>query len=159
MFKLIHNKRHEQLSRNYKVYRSILNRTTTSAKQHYYKQTVSENRSHPEKMWKTIYELSHIKKRARVVPTKIKTESKDEQKDKRAIANSLNDFFVSIGSKMAKTISNTKSISNFKTTLSTNRSIFLFPSTPQEVGLLIDKLKIKKSNRSIRSLRLTRPCP
>ena len=75
----------------------------------------------------------------------------DEITDTQDIVNYLNNFFVNIGPKMAENISATKSPAPSKPTTfsSTHQSLFLYPSTPQEVCDVIDQLKDKKANRSV----------
>ena len=60
MFKELHKMHNEKLLQLYKTYRNSLNRTIILAKQLYYKQNLTENI--PEKIWKTIYKLSNIKR-------------------------------------------------------------------------------------------------
>ena len=86
-----------------------------------------------------------------VIPLKLKKETNyDEITDTQDIVNYLNNFFVNIGPKMAENISATKSPAPSKPTAfsSTHHSLFLYPSTPQEVCDVIDQLK-DKANRSV----------
>ena len=152
VFKQLHKLHNEKLLQQYKSYHNVLNRTIIRAKQLYYKQNLSENENNPEKIWKTIFKLSNIKQRTRVIPHKPKKEtSNDEVTDTQDRVNYLNNFFVNIGPEMTKTISATKfpAPSEPKTFSSTHHSLFLFPSTPPEVCNVIDQLKDKKADCSI----------
>ena len=152
VFKQLHKLHNEKLLQQYKSYHNVLNRTIIRTKQLYYKQNLSENENNPEKIWKTIFKLSNIKQRTRVIPHKPKKEtSNDEVTDTQDIVNYLNNFFVNIGPEMTKTISATKfpAPSKPKTFSSTHHSLFLFPSTPPEVCNVIDQMKDKNANCSI----------
>ena len=98
----------------------------------------SHYKSNPEKIWKTIYKLSNIKRHTRIIPLKLKKETNyDEITDTQDIINYLNNFFVTIGPKMAENISATKSPAPSKPTFSSaHQSLQLrWPSGTERLSL------------------------
>ena len=130
-----------------------MNRAIAFAKQNYYHGILDNNQKRPDKLWNTISQLINTKKRERVIPDKLidVDDSNETITDSNDIAETFNNYFANIGVKMAASIQPIQSESDFKvpTNSKINNSIFFSPSTPLEVELLIDELKLNKSKRQL----------
>ena len=114
------------------------------SKKNYYSPYFLEHQSNVKKTWDGIRNLINVSKKKNLSPTKLiyKNEEKVTNVD---MAESLNDFFVNIGSSVEAKIP--KSQRHFSSFLGSpnNKSIFLKPCTAIEVLEIINSLKSSKS--------------
>ena len=114
------------------------------SKKNYYSRYFLEHQSNVKKTWDGIRNLINVSKKKNLSPTKLiyKNEEKVTNVD---MAESLNDFFVNIGSSVEAKIP--KSQRHFSSFLGSpnNKSIFLKPCTAIEVLEIINSLKSSKS--------------
>ena len=154
------NKMYKQLQTNfdakrfndYKTFRNTLHRLIIKAKQNYYKSYFVKNKNDAQKIWKGINELANLKQKREIKPSRLQLKNGDIITDPNSICTAINNYFVNIGPEMAKNIpspSNTtfSSIDNDKIKPSLQNSIFLQPSTSQEVTTVIHSLKENKAKR------------
>ena len=104
-------------------------------------------------MWKIVNELTYNKKRSRTLPSKLMSKDGTVIANHQTIADKFNKYFVNVGKSIANLIaagSSNKSYSNSYVWSSrkASSSIFLSPSSLQEVHNGIVKLKIKKATRT-----------
>ena len=105
-----------------------------------------------KKTWDVIKELTNIKRRNNVQPSKLTLNNDNTVSEPQIIAEEFNRFFVNIGKEMAASIqpndSNGAECSVGEKKKITN-SIFLLPSCQQEVFNLIKELKNRKATRTL----------
>ena len=105
-----------------------------------------------QKTWDLINELTNIKRRSNVQPSKLTLNNYDTVSEPQIIAEEFNRFFVNIGKEMAASFqpndSNSAECSVGEKKKITN-SIFLLPSCQQEVFNLIKELKNRKATRTL----------
>ena len=148
LFARFHKNRDEQLFKEYKKYRNILNRTIERAKRNYYNERVALNKNDPNQLWKTINDIANIKSRSNITPGNLLNDDGKIASEQSTIAETLNNFFANVGKNMAKKISAVESTNPTPwPTSSINNSLYLSPSTPDEVSSVIDSLNNKKAVR------------
>ena len=135
----------------YKAYRNALNRTIKTAKINYYQNFLTRNKDNAKKIWEAINDLTNRKTKTSA-PNKLQKENGDIISDSEEIAEEFNNFFVNIGSSMAKSVPPV----NRGFTQRTNHaglanSIFFEPSTPYEVNKIIRALNDQKARRKLDS--------
>ena len=114
------------------------------SKTNYYSFYFVQNQSNIKKTWDGIRNLINVSKKKTSTPSKIiyKNEEKVTNID---IAESLNDFFVNIGSSVESKIPQSKKDFQSYLGAENNKSIFLRPCTPTEVLLIVDNMKSTKA--------------
>ena len=128
----------------YKRYRNMIVSLLRRSKGNYYSNFFLQNQSNVKKTWDGIRNLINVSKKKNSSPTKLiyKNEEKVTNVD---MAESLNDFFVNIGSSVdAKIPKSQKHFSSFLNSAN-NKSIFLNPCTPTELLIIINNMKSSKS--------------
>ena len=127
----------------YKRYRNIIVNLLRKSKGNYYSYFFLQNQSTVRKTWDGVRNLN-VSKRKNTSPTKLiyKNEERFTNID---MAESLNDFFVNIGSSVeAKIPKSQKHFSSFLCSAN-NKSIFLTPCTSTEILTIINNMKSSKS--------------
>ena len=128
----------------FKRYRNTIVTLLRRSKQNYYSTYFLQNQSNVKKTWDGIRNLINVSKKKNYTPTKIiyKGEEKVSNND---ISESLNDFFVNIGSSIEEKIPNSKTGFTSYLKEPNNRLLFLAPCTEIEVLSIINNMKISKS--------------
>ena len=137
---------------SYKAYRNVLNRAIEFAKQNYYQTALSTNQKSPKKLWKTINELSTTNKTELVIPDKLHIGvNNDTATHPQNIAEEFNRYFVNVGKKMSDLIlpADPNVEHNTKKPFKLSNSLFLNPTTSNEVATLIDQLSNQKTKRPL----------
>ena len=153
MFDRLHkNKGDLVLTNQYKTFRNALRRKLKQAKLDYYHHLLNDNKGNAKKTWDVINELTNIKRRSNVQPSKLTLNNDNTVSEPQIIAEEFNRFFVNIGKEMAASIqpndSNSAECSVGEKKKISN-SIFLLPSCQQEVFNLIKELKNRKATRTL----------
>ena len=128
----------QKYEREYKVYRNILTTVLKNAKRVYYSNMFNDNKQDSGKTWKIVNELLNPGKEhtASLEIEELVVNKVDEVKSvfsAKEIAEELNDYFVTVGPKLATKIPETQI--NLKEFLGekNNKSLFWRPVTEQEV--------------------------
>ena len=133
--------------KNYKTYRSVLNRTIEKAKQKYYNELIIENKSNSGKIWKIVNELVNLKPSQQVDINQLNTKTGEMITNPTAISENPNAYFANIGEKMAKTIPEIDTDTNATAPTGVINSFFLTPTYPNEINNIIDSFKDSKATR------------
>ena len=148
IFSRLHKTYDGHLEAEFKTYRNTLNRAIKCAKQNYYKNYIELNKNSFDKIWKMIDEMVNVKNKCKKTPTKLVITEEIILTEPKAISNAMNDFFVSIGRKMTDAISDVhSSVLTPPPVISMKNSIFLQPTTSDEVETVINALKNNKAIR------------
>ena len=135
-------------SRNIKSIEIYLNRTIERVKRNYYNKRVALNKIDPNQLWKTINDIANIKSRSDITPGNLLNDDGKIASEPSTIAETLHNFFANVGKNMAEKISAVESTNPTPwPTSSINNSLYLSPSTPDEVSSVIDSLNNKKAVR------------
>ena len=84
----------------FKRKRNSVNSLKNQLKRDYYQTTLTDNKQNSNKLWKTLNNIIPGSKHSNSFPQSI-TENDIEISDKKEIARAFNEFFVSVGSKLA----------------------------------------------------------
>ena len=116
----------------YKRYNNMMTNTIRAAEKHYYSKLLLEHKNSTKQLWKIYGELLHNKKKKGNHISKLMYHNK-EHTDNQAIANIFNDYFSTVGTKLAKKF---KQNSNYKSYLneSFNHTMYLTPVTHEEIA-------------------------
>ena len=135
------------LTKQYKTFCNALRQKLKQTKLDYYHHLLNESKGKGKKTWDVIKELTNIKRRSNVQPSKLTLNFCDTVSESQIIAEELNRFFVNIVKEMAASIqpndSNSAECSVGEKKKITN-SIFLLPSCQQEVFNLISNYRTQK---------------
>ena len=128
----------------FKRYRNTIVTLLRRSKENYYSSYFLQNQSDVKKTWDGIRNLINVSKKKTQIPTKIiyKNEEKVSDID---MAESLNDFFVNIGSSVEAKIPKSKTCYTSYLKQSNNKSIFLTPCSVMELTTIIRNMKTSKS--------------
>ena len=129
---------------NYKLYNKKLSQCITKAQDMYYIEIIGKNKDSAINMWKTVGSIlnpNNQKKKCSINKLIIEEE---ELTDKFDITNAFNNFFCTVGEKLAAKI---KSNTNFENYLDSPNphSIYISPIDPNEITREIKLLKPHKS--------------
>lgn len=120
----------------YTDYRDCLTRVLRNAKYSYYKEKISQNLNDPKKMWWSIQEASNEYHEKSCIKL-IKKENGQTTSDLQEIANEMNNFFSTIGKKLASKIQpRVQTYDNLSV-----KSMFLKPVSEAELINIIGSLK------------------
>ena len=102
MFDRLHkNKSDLVLTKQYKTFRNALRRKLKQAKLDYYHHLLNGNKGNAKKTWDVIKELTNIKRRSNVQPSKLTLNNYDAVTEPQIKAEEFNSFFINIGKEMA----------------------------------------------------------
>ena len=134
-----------ELSEKYKRYRNMIVTLLKQSKNNYYSSYFLLKQSNIKKTWDGIRNVINVSKNKNFTPTKLiyNNETKVSNID---IAESLNDFFVHIGSRLNDKIPKSKKTFSLYLSGANNKSIFLKPCTTNEILLLINTMKASKAS-------------
>ena len=130
----------------YEIYRNKINHLLRISKKKYHNEYFHHHNNNIKKIWKGIKEIISPKAMNNHLPTKINKNGTELTADSKSIANAFNDYFANIGSNLASSIpsANGSSLSYFDQTNS--NTLFLLPTTCQEIEDIISNLKSNKAN-------------
>lgn len=128
----------------YLNYRAIVDKTIKAAKLNFYEKQITENKNSSKHLWTLIKGCGN--KQNKELIEEIISEDGTAVKEPLHIANELNNFFCSVGEKLAEKIdvSNNPTVNKNQFRIS-NASFFLTPVTEPEIINLIKTLKDKKA--------------
>lgn len=130
------------LQEEYKNYRNILTKLIKKRKREYYKNKIESEKNNSKTLWCTVNEIRK-KSNMKTDIKRIYNHSNEITENKKEICNIFNKTYVSMGENMAKLIDrNPQYKENNKRN---DRSMFLFPTSVNEVRNTIMELKNKKS--------------
>ena len=133
-----------EISGKYKLYRNMIVILLKMSKNNYYSAFFLQNQDNVKKTWDGIRALINVSKKRGTLPSEIvyQNEIKNSSID---IAESLNYFFVSIGSTLEEKIPKSKKTFYSYLGKSNDNSIFLKPCTDTEVLTIIKYMNISKA--------------
>ena len=121
---------HINILDKYKKYRNVLNRAIEGAKRNYYNKVVTEEKHKSEKLYQIINKICKLKNSKSIFPTNLLNDKSNVTTKSEEIACVLNEYYASIGYKMAQAIPAPPSHIKMTKPNSCNfNSIFLSPST------------------------------
>ncbi|KAJ8947323.1 hypothetical protein NQ317_014109, partial [Molorchus minor] len=132
----------ETLKQRYKEYRNKLTMLIKKTKINYYKSQINKNITCTKNLWSTVKEMCNSNITQTSV-SKIYGVQNEIITDKLEIADTFNNIFANMGENMAKKLNRIKITKKQKTT--NIKSMFLAPTTPNEVKQCISRLKPNKS--------------
>ena len=137
--------RKEELYNSFKIYRNMLNKITRHSKANHYRHFFEENKNKAIKIWNGIREIIQISKKSNQSIKNLNVNGKITS-DPKLIANTFNQFFFQIPQKIeAEIVPTTKHFHDFLHNPS-EASIFLSPTSENEVENQIKTLKNHKAN-------------
>ena len=130
-------------------YKELRNRVTSmkrDSKKKYFANFFEKNKKKTTEVWKGIKSLVNIKSANRS-SYKLLDANNNLISNQKQMANIFNNYFVNIGSNIAKKIPNAKSgnIKDYLKFIKSGKTLFLVPVVSQEVEKIIDSLDINKS--------------
>ena len=128
----------------YKKYSNILTRLKNLAKRIYYHHKLNEYKDSPTQTWKILRSLLPSKN-INLIPDSI-TVNNSSISDTNQIAEEFNNYFAKVGKSLANSLkdNNTNDESIYLKHLCLT-SIYLQPTTPLEIMVLINSLKLNKA--------------
>jgi hypothetical protein len=147
LYKIFLHYPNEQNRTNYKIYRNILTGTIRKAKELYYSKLIDDKNKNFRALWEIFSPVINPKKFRKKAIDKI-VHNGHVFNSNKGIADALNDHFVNIGKNLAHTRDPTFNNSNdFKNYLNEpcDRSIFLFPTSKNEIKKIVNDFKNKKA--------------
>lgn len=128
-----------ELNSKYKKYRNTLNKLIKKTKTAYYKTKIKEANNNYKQMWNIINEFSGNQKNNATKNIQITDNQGNIIQDEQQKANSFNDFFINIGTKLSSTISSSQQ--KFGSETKIKNSIYLTPVSENELITHISSLK------------------
>ena len=132
----------ENLKAKFKRYRNRLTDLIKKTKINYFKKQIENNQNSTKNMWNTINSACGKVKKELIIK-EIKEENGNTISDKREIVERFNSFFSGIGEKLAGQIVQPQN--PFVENKISSNSIFISPTTSEEVERVVLDLKNKKS--------------
>ena len=128
----------------YKLLKNEILLITRQSKKDFYSKFFQDHKNNIKKTWEGIKEIVNIKSKTHRIPTCIIENNKTRSKP-ADIANSLNDYYISIADKIInqRKYNGNKSFQDYLVNPS-ERSIYLYECDKLEVKNLINSLKIRK---------------
>ena len=133
-----------EISVRYKLYRNMIVTLIKKSKKNYYTSFFLINQGNVKKTWDGIRNLINVSKKKNTSPSKIiyKNETYTSNFD---MAESLNDFFIHVGSSIETKIPNSNKTFSYYLENANNKSIFLRPCDNMEVLLIVNGMNSSKS--------------
>ena len=157
--KWLKDRTNSRVSDNYKKVRNTYSKTTKKAKQTYINNVLQKSAGNPKLLWRDINNVINFKRNRNCQINYIQNLQGDTVRDPKSVSNEFNEFFVTIGEKLATSIPNIQSGTPLIKPKST--SFFIKPVTPSEIIKLINDLNIDKTVPStsgpIKLLKLAAP--
>ena len=139
--------RHEYSPEKYKEYNNTLHKTLRQAKKKFYINMCHEYKCQTKKLWGLINEISGKKNDKTGLIEYLRINGVKEYNSKK-ISNRFANYFAGVGKKFASQIASPKkSISDYlKLLQSSQNSLFLAPTSTQEILKIVSKLPAKNSS-------------
>lgn len=131
------------LKLQYKTFNNKLVNLIKKTKYDYYQNQININSTNAKSLWNIIKELSHTNHKKHDIKSVINRNGV-EITDKKEISNEFNSFYTELGKKMADTIQ--RDPDNIITRKTSLNSIVLLPTDKEEINLIINDMKTKKSS-------------
>ena len=129
----------------YTKFRNILNNLLRASKRSHITSEIESNKFNMKDTWRTLNTLLGRNKRTKI-PDFFKDKDDNKITDSNDIANNFNNFFTNIGSKLADKISDPDDdYSSPLKSVNQKNSMFLKPTTPEEILDITNKLKQSNS--------------
>ena len=129
----------------YKRYKSIYEKCIKLAKKIYWQSRFQETKHDMKKTWQNINFLIHKQRNKSNFP-EVFTDNETTYRTDFEIANGFNNYFTTIGSKLANSINSDKTATEFLAKDPLPHSLFLYPATPVEVNNIINAMQPKTSH-------------
>ena len=126
-------------------YRLILNKTLKAAEAQYYKSILSSRETSSRQVWNTINGLINNRNKKKDAGISLLEHNNNKYTDKLDIANAFNNYFSTIGSKLANEIPNCNTHFTMFMDKPVLKTIYLRPVCEHEIISEIDDLKIGKA--------------
>ena len=130
---------------DFKIIRNQVTFQIKNSKQNYYKRYFEKNSKNVKKVWEGIKSIVTLKSKANGSP-KLIIDNKKEITDTEAIATIFNDYFVNVGSTLAKKIPKAKKPFSFYLKNNITNSFFLNFVTEAEIEKIVNNLSCSKSS-------------
>ena len=147
MFKLSKKNYDPTIFNLYKNYRSLLTKLKIKAKNRYYSELAVSYGNDKSKVWRLVNEIAKRKRVAKSSVNSITDKNGCKVCDPKAIANSLNDHFSTVGKSMASKLKSNLTKKNPLDYMNGDieDQLFLLPTSTSEISKLIRNLNINKS--------------
>lgn len=132
-------------TRNYNLYRNTLNKIIRNAKRLHFQNLFEKSKNNMKTTWQNINKILQTKNKDRKFPSTFNYNG-SSLSNKKDICNAFNDYYTRIGPSLAENItSNPAQTVNTMPQLNLRNSLFLAPTSSEEIGNIINKLKPKPS--------------
>ena len=136
----------EECHTNYKKYRNLVSTLIKKSKQAYYNRYFENNWKNIKNTWKGIKSLISLKTVASIILTVLSLDNGDTITNPYDIANTFNNYFVSIAETTKKSIKyGHKHFSDYLSNES-DSTIFLQPTDKEEIANIISSLNSNKAS-------------
>ena len=92
------------MTKQYKTFCNSLRQQLKQAKLDYYSHLLNENKGNAKKTWDVINELTKIKRRSNIQPSKLTLNTDETVTEPQIIAEDFNSFFVNLGNETTASI-------------------------------------------------------
>lgn len=130
---------------NYTKYRNNLNLLLRLSKKSYITNKITTNKDNTKEMWKTLNNLLGRNKKSQL-PDFFTSANGENICDNKIIAEGFNNFFANIGIILANKISEPSNVKPSKTQTCNSSSLFIYPTSPDEILKITSKLKYSNSS-------------
>ena len=118
----------------YKIYRNKLTNIKRFCEKNYYTKLIENNKNNVKNIWRALNEIINKKVKSNEYPNQFKTEDVSTISGTKMIANKFNDFFVNVGTNLAKQIKVEDNSNIYDNLGPTNtHSMFLSPVSENEI--------------------------
>ena len=132
--------------KKYKKYRNLLSRIIKISKDLYDAELIEKYEDDKRRVWQQINKMTNRKSRKKISVDLLIDSKGNELRDKKEIANNLNDHFNTIGSKMASKFENSARKDPLRhITRSPLCTMYFLFATNDEISKLINELEAKKA--------------
>ena len=129
----------------YKTYNLIFSKCVKLAKDSYWNELFLSTKHDMKKTWQNINKLINKNSQCNQFPESF-SDGTCQYKTNVEIANGFNNYFINIGNSLAQDIPDTQTTaSDYLLTAPIPNSLFITPTTPDEINEVINKLKPKSS--------------
>lgn len=137
----LQNRYNNEIKNKYITYRNKINNLVKKAKNNYIKSLIYEKQVNSKSLWEGVKTITNKKAQTN---TEIKFITKNSEKitDKKEIANTYNNYYANVGSKLAEQIEERLPVQTKKKIVD---SLFITPTTESEIKNCISQLKNNKA--------------
>ena len=144
LYKKYLNKPNKENREKHRIHRNKLNKCLRMAEENYYQELLENEKHNLRKMWElfgAVINENKIKRKTKI--NKLIYKNK-ETTDDQEIANAINDYFSTIGEKLAANFPNNNDYTKYLNT-PIKHSFFLTPTSKHEIDKIITQLQNKKA--------------